>query len=272
MDNWLLVIVGFIFLLSMIAGGVKGFFKISISLISSILTVVLVIYLAPYVEDAVVKYTPLDEMVEEKCVDIFMPEMTGAMLEVVDLTGTPLEGFSIEELKSMGNVDWEALNMTARDVLSLVGDISKDQQIVQIENSVLPEFLQEQLLANNNNIIYEELGVQYFPEYVAAYMARLVIKIVAFLLTFLFAIIIVKALAVAIDILGELPGVGFLNHAGGALVGILMGLLVVWFVFLVITLLYSTELGQACFKMIEDSWILSALYDSNILLDKLIQF
>ena len=101
MDNWLLIIVGIIFLLSMISGGVKGFFKISISLISSILTVVLVIYLSPYVEEAIIKYSPLDEMVEEKCVEIFMPNLTGAMLEGIDLTGTPLEGFSIEELKNI---------------------------------------------------------------------------------------------------------------------------------------------------------------------------
>lgn len=272
MDNWLLIIVGIIFLLCMITGGVKGFFRIGISLLSSVITVVIVIYLSPYIEDAIVKYTPLDEMVEERCVESFMPYVSASMLADKDLSGTPLEEFSSEEISNMGAIDWDVLGMSAEDVLNLVGDLTKEEQISQIEDSMLPEFLKDQLLENNNSIVYEELGVQYFPEYVASYISRLAVNIVAFLVTFAFAVLIVKALSAAIDILGDLPVVGVFNHAGGAFVGIFVAVFIVWLGFLILTLMYSTEFGQQCFAMIEESAVLTYLYDTNILLKKILQF
>ena len=42
MENWLLLAVGIVFLVCMIAGFVKGFLRIGLSLLSTILTLVLV--------------------------------------------------------------------------------------------------------------------------------------------------------------------------------------------------------------------------------------
>ncbi|MBO5461118.1 MAG: CvpA family protein [Ruminococcus sp.] len=272
MDNWLLIIVGIVFLLCMIAGGVKGFFRIGISLLSSVITIIIVIYLSPYIEDAIIKYTPLDEMIEERCVEAFIPKVASSALEGKDLSETPLSEFSAEELKKMEEIDWDALGMTADEIMTLIGDVSKEEQIAQIENSAIPEFLKELLIENNNSIIYNELGVEYFPQYVASYITRLAVNIVSFLLTFIFAIIIVRALSAAIDILGDFPVIGAVNHAGGAILGILVAVLVVWLGFLLLTLMYSTEIGQTCFAMIEESKLLTYLYENNILLNKLLQF
>lgn len=272
MNNWLLIIVGLVFVICMIAGGVKGFFKIGISLLSSVLTVVIVIYLAPYVEGAIIKYTPLDEMIEDRCVEAFVPQVVPSLLEGKDLSNTPLGEFSSEELENMGSVDWEALGMTADQIMELIGDVSKEEQAEQIEDSTIPEFIKERLIENNNNIIYNELDVEYFPQYVASYIARLAVNIVAFLVTFVFALLIVRALAEAINILGDFPVIGVFDHIGGVIIGICVAVLVVWLGFLVLTLMYSTEIGQMCFRMIEESDALTYLYENNILLKKLIQF
>lgn len=45
MENWLLLAVGIVFLVCMIAGFVKGFLRIGLSLLSTILTLVLVSFL-----------------------------------------------------------------------------------------------------------------------------------------------------------------------------------------------------------------------------------
>ena len=71
MDNWLLIIVGVIFLISIVAGYVRGLLKIGISLLATVLSIVLVMFLAPYVSDALIKWTPADEMIEEKCMEMF---------------------------------------------------------------------------------------------------------------------------------------------------------------------------------------------------------
>lgn len=270
MSNWLLVVVGIIFVLCILNGGIKGLFKIAISLLASVITIVLVIFLSPYVQEVIIEYTVLDEFVQEKCMEIFMPDLTASMLEGKDLTGTVLEEFSEEELNSMEVIDWDVLGMTVDQVIGITDEITKDQQIRIIENSNFPEFIKDLLLENNNNTIYETLGVTRFTEYAAAYISNLVVKVVAFLLTFVFAFIIVKALSAAIDIIGELPVIGFMNHFGGAVLGIAQAVLIVWIIFLVITVCCTTEIGQSCFEMIEDNSFLSFLYDTNILLKKLL--
>ena len=127
-------------------------------------------------------------------------------------------------------------------------------------------------MENNNSTIYGELGVQDFPHYVAAYMARLVLKLISFLVTFLLAIIIVKALMFAVNIIGELPVLGLINRFAGGALGLVLALVIVWVGFLVMTLAYSTAAGSACFEMVEKSSVLQFLYNTNPLLLRLLEF
>lgn len=272
MDNWLLILVAVIFFLCIVIGGIKGFFKISISVLSVVLTLVIVVFASPYVEDAIVKYTVLDEIVEEKCLEIFMPDLTSTMLEGKDLTGTPLEGLTASEIEEMSMINWDAMGMAVDDVIKLAGEFTQKQQTELIDNSILPQFMKNLLAENNNTAIYEELGVTYFAEYVAEYMSNMVVRIIAFLLTFIFAFVIIKALSAAVDIIGELPVLGMLNHAAGATVGVVQAVLIVWILFLIITLMYTSQLGRDCFVMIEESRFLSFLYDSNMILHKILKF
>ena len=66
MENWLLLAVGIVFLVCMIAGFVKGFLRIGLSLLSTILTLVLVSFLSPYVSDALMKHTPAQDVTGEE--------------------------------------------------------------------------------------------------------------------------------------------------------------------------------------------------------------
>lgn len=272
MDNWLIWAVGIIFVLGIVAGYIKGFFRIGLSLVSIVITLVLVAYLSPYVGDALAKYTPVDDWIREKCMDTFTSFVTPDMLAGKDLSGTPLAELEGEELQNIGTLDLDSLGMKAKELFDIVGDLPLDWQIQQIENSEIPKFLKDKLLENNNNAIYEELGVTSFPEYVAAYIARMLIHVVTFLVTFLLAIIIVKALMAAVDIIGELPIIGTLNHLGGAVVGAGVALAVVWLVFLLITVTYTTEISTSCFVQIQQNEILTFLYNNNPLLGKLLAF
>ena len=88
MDNWLLIAVGVIFLIGIVTGFVRGFFKIGLSILSTVLTIVLMIFLNPYVAEALTKYTPIDDMIEEKCIEVFMPKLSDERLGKIDLSGT----------------------------------------------------------------------------------------------------------------------------------------------------------------------------------------
>lgn len=272
MNNWLLIIVAMIFLIGIVIGFVRGFFKIGLSILSTVMTIVLMIFLNPYVAEALTKYTPVDDMIKDKCIEMFMPKLSAEELAEIDLSKTPLAGLSKEQLADLGSIDWESMGIEEKDILKVLGEIPKDEQIKQVEKSLLPSFMKNAILENNNSEIYKILGVASFTEYVAAYIAQMAIKLVSFLVTFLLAIIIVRALMAAVDIIGELPVLGTLNHIAGGILGIAGALLFVWLGFLVITVMYSTAFGKTCFDMIESSRILTFLYDKNILLQKLLRF
>ncbi len=272
MNNWLLIIVITIFVVCIVGGYIRGFLKFGISLLSTVLTLVIVAFLSPYVADALAKYTPVDDFIEERCVEAFMPEISVEDLRDADLRGTPFEDLTPEEMQNLNELDWDMLGITSDDILSLIGDIPKDTQIREIEDAPMPQFLKDMLLENNNSEIYDVLGVKSFPSYVANYISRMVLNIISFLVTFLIAIIIVKALMFAVNIIGELPVLGLANHIAGGALGLVLGLVITWVGFLIITLLYTTEAGSACFDMMEKSSILTFLYDVNPLLNRLIGF
>ena len=73
MDNWLLIIVAIVFIVCVVVGYARGFLKFGLSLLSTVLTLVIVAFLSPYVSEALEKYTPVDDFIEEICVEAFMP-------------------------------------------------------------------------------------------------------------------------------------------------------------------------------------------------------
>lgn len=272
MENWLLLMVCGVFLISIIVGYMRGFLKIGISLLSTIVTIILVAVLTPKVGDTIIKVTPIDEMIEERCIEALMPDLTAEIFEGKDLTGTPFEGLDADQLSNLSDLHLERYGIDIHDIMNVIGEIPKDQQIQQIESANIPKFLKEKLLENNNSTIYEIFGVKTFAEYVATYISRMIIYLMAFLVTFIIVLIIVKAVAVAIDIIGELPVLGFFNRLAGAIVGAGSGLLIVWIAFLILTLVYTTPLGQVAFGMIQESEFLTFLYENNLLLSKLLAF
>lgn len=226
--NELLVVVGIIFLICILVGYQKGFIKIVASLFATLVIIVLVIFISPYVSNIIRACTPIESVVQEKCAEILLPE-----------EGT---------------------------------DSSREGQIVLIEQSELPPMFKELLLENNNGEVYERLGVTTFIEYVGTYFAKLISDIIAFLLTFLVVTIIVRTILYIFGAIGDLPVIGGINRLAGGAVGIGTGLVIVWILFLVITVLYDLEISKTFLKNIEESKILQMLYDNNIIMNYVTKF
>ena len=108
MDNWLLIIVGTIFLICIAFGYVRGFLKLGLSLLSTILTLVLVLFLSPHVTRALKEYTPVDDFLESKVTEKFMPEITSpAAGRSIWLKNTPLENLTAEDISKLNEMDWD---------------------------------------------------------------------------------------------------------------------------------------------------------------------
>ena len=234
--NTLLLVVAGIFIISMVVGYVRGFLKITLSLGITIASILLVGAMTPHISGWIQKSTSIGEKVQSKLTSMF---------EVP-------EGMSVEDLSNV--------------------DIPREQQISAIEGAHLPKMIQDMLLENNNNEVYEALGVTNFIDYIGAFVTKLLADIIAFLVAWLLVTIIARVALGVVGIIGKIPVIGGVNKIAGAAVGAGIGLILVWILFILVTLLYSTTVGQACLKNIEASQILTKLYDGNILMKFITKF
>ena len=284
-----------IFLISIVVGAVRGAVKILVSLATTLITFVVVFFAAPYVSDAIVKFTPLDEAIEtqvsntiaEAAASQLMENGEGKMtadgvrkaLGAAGLNEDTLAqyGITVEDIVN-GNISKSELSkygisggvldgllsgqQAAADAIK-EAEIPREMQMEAIQNADLPDVFKTLLTVNNNSEIYKQLGVETFAEYVGGFIAKLFIDIVSFLCTFLLVTIILRAIVFALDIVAELPGIGAVNHLVGGLMGVAGALVIVWILFLLITLIFTTTIGKEMFRMIEASGFLQVLYDYN---------
>ena len=232
--NWLLIGVGIIFFICMVVGYAKGFIKIIVSLGTTIASIILVLFLTPYTSKMLVSLTPIDEMVKKKCISMMTPEGVD-----IDISQLPLDKI----------------------------ELPRQKQIEILEKTDIPEFLKQGLIENNNNEAYKQLGVSNFVDYIGAYVSDIVVKIVSFLITFIIVTIFIRAIIFALDIITALPVINGLNRIAGMLVGVLIAVILIWVGFLIVTLLYSSDVGKECFKYIQDSKFLTFLYEKNVILE-----
>lgn len=145
--------------------------------------------------------------------------------------------------------------------------ISVGQQMKEISNLPIPEVFKNKLAENKNNLeVYKALKVKNFHDYVTGYISMLIINAIAFLLSYLIAMVIVRIICQALNIISKLPVINGLNKTAGLLVGVFQGLLVVWILCIVLTIFSSTNAAQDLYTLIEESQILSGLYNNNLLL------
>lgn len=291
--------IGLIFLICVIVGIYKGAIKIAVSLVTTLLTLVIVFFATPFVADLIESKTPVDSMIKDQVMktmaSVASEQLAGAQeggidaedvrkaLEAAGVSEEKLQeyGISIDDIVN-GEISSEQLAEygISKNVLAGLGtegstgieealenaDIPKDLQIKAIEMAELPEVFKSLLSDNNNDVIYEKLGVKTFAEYVGEFLSKLIIHIAAFLCTFLLVTIVLRAIIFALDIVSELPVLGFFNRLAGGVVGAAGGLIIIWLFFVVITLLYVTAFGREIYQVIQENAILNMLYENNPLM------
>ena len=141
---------------------------------------------------------------------------------------------------------------------------SKIEESEWIENLKVPGFLQELIKENNNTVSYEKMNVDSFGEYISHFLATMILNVVSYIITFIAALILIKVIAGALGLLTHLPVIHSMNRILGAVMGLIQSLLLIWLFLLAVTLFGNTEWGDYIMKMINDSSVLTALYDANI--------
>ena len=237
----------------MFVGGRKGFFKTAISMLFLVLVMVLSSFLNPYVARFLREETPVYESVHAKCEDVMLSHFKKEAedrLSEEEKAALMAQGISPEMIEAQ-----------MKEI-----DVPVDMQKSILEALPLPEAVKRSLIYNNQGDVYELLGVNKFVDYVASYIAYSITNGIAFLLSFTLAIVIVKIALYAINILTAIPGISFLNAVGGMLLGGASAILWIWVFFIVVTILCNTAFGRTLMEAIESDFLLSLLYDKNVLL------
>jgi len=175
-------------------------------------------------------------------------------------------------IENTGTYEKLQMSITERfaEANSVYDNTIPQNQTLTIKSYDLPELIKGLLIENNTEEMYQNLIVELFDEYVSAYLARTAIKALSFVVLFVVFIILFKLILVMVDIISKIPLLGGLNRLAGAALGFIEALLIVWIFFFVTVLLVGQQSGAWMFEMIGQSKILTALYNSNILISLIV--
>lgn len=291
--NWVLMTTVAVIVIGFFIGVYRGAVRIAVSLLTTMITLILVTLLTPYVSKAISEFTPLDEVIEDQVKDAVIQAADSAAADVEEgaLTEEGVRkvlkaaGMNEEQLNELGiSIDDIIDGKVTGEELSKYGisssildglkagsvqeaieeaEVPRDMQVAAIESAKLPEVFKNLLSTNNNDEIYKELGVETFAQYVGQFLAKLVINVVSFLCTFLVVTIITRAIIFALDFVADLPMLGIVNRIAGGAIGIVCALVIVWTLFIIVTLMYVASFGTGIYDMIQDNGMLKMLYEYN---------
>ncbi len=145
-------------------------------------------------------------------------------------------------------------------------ELTRNEEMGILEEISLPENVKEWIIENGNQEIYNKLDAKGFADYVAIYLTEMVMKGISYLITFFVIMLIIYIFINLADIVTSIPILNGINKIGGILFGLCQTLLIVWISFVIITFLSVFEWGADIMKMIDESSILSSIYEKNIFL------
>ena len=123
-------------------------------------------------------------------------------------------------------------------------------------------FVRETLHINNNIDMHNTLGVSNLPDYIAAFFANLILVAIAILFIFITSLVVLSFAGAAIDVVGRLPVVSRFNDAGGLLIGLVFGALMIGLGLFVMTLVYSSGTDSFMQNLLNGSVVVRFVQDT----------
>lgn len=142
--------------------------------------------------------------------------------------------------------------------------LGREKQINMIDQLPLPEDIKKGLIANNNAEVYKALAVDSFTDYVADYVASILTNGVGFIVSFVLSHAAMRIMVVTLGFMSRLPVLRGANRLAGGAVGLAKGMIALWILGLVITVLCNTSMGKNCMEMIQTDPFLAVIYDTDL--------
>lgn len=136
-----------------------------------------------------------------------------------------------------------------------------------VEGLSLPELLKDYVIEKSEGIVTTQAAV--VTEAIAKQLTEIIFNVIVFLVTFIAAMVIVKLICAAVNIVSYLPIIHGINQTAGLIVGLIEGLVIVWVFFIVIGLAGNSEFATTIYIQINESTILQYIYNHNFIMNAL---
>lgn len=127
----------------------------------------------------------------------------------------------------------------------------------------IPDYMRQEIMSDSDASSGQ--GTVTFTEYLVSYLSESALRIIAFLIAFVLSIVLLHIILKAVDVVTDLPIIGFANRLGGAVAGIARALLWLWLFFGILTLCSNTGWGSQFMQEIDKDPFLNYLYTHNLL-------
>ena len=175
-----------------------------------------------------------------------------------------INDFLISETPVYSTIQETCTDFVQKQSSDLENEMESSSQFIDGLN--LPEILRKNIEKNNNTENYAELSVNTLTEYVSGYLARTIVNGLSYVLAYILATIGIRIVVYILNLIAGLPILKTANKLPGGLVGFVKGLVFIWILFLILTVLCSTEIGKTSLELIEKDSLLSVIYQYDPLI------
>ena len=175
-----------------------------------------------------------------------------------------INDFLISETPVYSTIQETCTDFVQKQSSDLENETESSSQFIDGLN--LPEILRKNIEKNNNTENYAELSVNTLTEYVSGYLARTIVNGLSYVLAYILATIGIRIVVYILNLIAGLPILKTANKLTGGLVGFVKGLVFIWILFLILTVLCSTEIGKTSLELIEKDSLLSVIYQYDPLI------
>lgn len=230
--NTLLIVVIAIILVTGILGYYKGLIKTVLSMATIVLSVVLT--------------------------SIVAPEAARILCENEEVYGSVYETVS-------ENID---LSDVTKELAAQAGDtLDEAAQAEILDNVGMPPIVREIIIDSGNLEKFVNDNSEKFEEYVYSLITDLIINSSTYVIVFIVFSIVIAIVSSALNIISKLPVLKSLNRMAGAVLGVVEGFVIVWLLFILISVIPGNEFMEKCNEEIEDNAVLTYLYDNNVIMN-----
>lgn len=156
-------------------------------------------------------------------------------------------------VKSLKLEDMAANKVTPQDQLELMDQLQ------------VPQFMKMVLKENKNPEAYNLLKATKLEEYIGGTIATIAINAITFLVVLVLSLLILKIITNALDIVSKLPVLHQLNKAGGLLIGIVQGVVLVWILCVVLSIVTTFQSNDKLLLLVNQSPVVNFFNNHNLL-------